>query len=133
MIGALLKLASERQVMIVPVSDTTSDYCMDVKTRFRDAHFHVDVDVSSATMQKKVRQAQLSQYNYILVVGDQEKAAGTVNVRTRDNVVHGMHSVDDVIAVLSEERATRSLKSKFVKKTVAKGGAQEGKEGGEAA
>ena len=34
-----------------------------------------------------MREAQLSQYNYILVVGEEEKAAGTVNVRTRDNQV----------------------------------------------
>jgi threonyl-tRNA synthetase len=35
----------------------------------------------------------LEQYNYILVVGEAERAARTVNVRTRDNVVHGMHQV----------------------------------------
>lgn len=41
----------------------------------------------------KVREAQLAQYNYILVVGEEEKTARTVNVRTRDNVVHGMYKV----------------------------------------
>ena len=39
------------------------------------------------------REAQLAQYNYILVVGEAEKEACTVNVRTRDNVVHGMFKV----------------------------------------
>lgn len=38
----------------------------------------------------QVREAQLAQYNYILVVGEAEKTNRTVNVRTRDNVVHGM-------------------------------------------
>jgi len=41
----------------------------------------------------QVREAQLAQYNYILVVGELEKEARTVNVRTRDNVVHGMFQV----------------------------------------
>ncbi len=41
----------------------------------------------------QVREAQLAQYNYILVVGEAEQAAKTVNVRTRDNVVHGMWKV----------------------------------------
>lgn len=41
----------------------------------------------------QVREAQLAQYNYILVVGEQEAAQRTVNVRTRDNVVHGMFEV----------------------------------------
>ncbi len=42
---------------------------------------------------RQVREAQLAQYNYILVVGEQEAAQRTVNVRTRDNVVHGMYHV----------------------------------------
>ena len=60
-----------------------------------------------------MREAQLSQYNYILVVGEQEQREGTVNVRTRDNIVHGMHSIDGLIAVLRAEKDTRSLTSKF--------------------
>lgn len=47
----------------------------------------------------QVREAQLSQYNYILVVGEEEKRENTVNVRTRDNIVHGMHKVDDLLQV----------------------------------
>lgn len=41
----------------------------------RGAKLHVDVDGSDRTMQKKVREAQLAQYNYILVVGEQEKVS----------------------------------------------------------
>lgn len=40
-----------------------------------------------AASRLQVREAQLAQYNYILVLGEEEKAAGTVNVRTRDNQV----------------------------------------------
>jgi len=32
-----------------------------------------------------------------VVVGEKEKEAGTVNVRTRDNKVHGERSIDDVL------------------------------------
>lgn len=47
------------------------------------------------------------------MVGEKEEADGTVNVRTRDNVVHGMHSLDAVRDVLLREKATRSLTSVF--------------------
>ena len=47
------------------------------------------------------------------VVGEKEEAEGTVNVRTRDNVVHGMHSLESVEQVLLEEKSTRSLTSIF--------------------
>ncbi len=48
-------------------------------------------------MPKKVREAQLAQYNYILVVGDEEVAKETVNVRTRDNVQHGTKTVAELL------------------------------------
>jgi hypothetical protein len=38
---------------------------------------------------------------------------GTVNVRTRDNVVHGMHTVADLKVLLAKERDARSLTSAF--------------------
>jgi threonyl-tRNA synthetase len=38
-------------------------------------------------LNKKIRNAQLAQFNFILVVGEREATANTVNVRTRDNAV----------------------------------------------
>jgi threonyl-tRNA synthetase len=61
----------------------------------------------------QVREAQLAQFNYILVVGEEEKAAGTVNVRTRDNHVHGQHTLDNLLRVLQDEKRSRSLTSMF--------------------
>ena len=60
-----------------------------------------------------MREAQLAQYNYILVVGASERSERTVNVRTRDNVVHGMYRLEDVASILSDERAGRVLGSLF--------------------
>jgi threonyl-tRNA synthetase len=61
----------------------------------------------------QIREAQLAQFNYILVVGDKEQQAETVNVRTRDNHVHGEHALVDVIDTMRRQRDTRSLESLF--------------------
>ena len=61
----------------------------------------------------QVREAQLDQYNYILVLGEQEKAQRTVNVRTRDNHVHGMHQLDEVVKTMLLEKNSRSLVGLF--------------------
>lgn len=53
-------------------------------------------------MNKKIRNAQLSQHNFIMVVGEREQTNGTVNIRTRDNKVHGEHSVEKVIERFTE-------------------------------
>jgi len=42
-----------------------------------------------------------------------QQAEGTVNVRTRDNVVHGMRPLAEVKQLLAQERDSRSLTSAF--------------------
>lgn len=104
---------SPRQVMIVPIAASAYGYATECKRLVRAAGFHVEADLRDQKMQKKVREAQLSQYNYILVVGDKERETGTVNVRTRDNQVHGEHPLAEVLEVLRRERDERSLVGLF--------------------
>ena len=75
-----------------------------------------DVDDASESVSKKVRNAQLSQINYILTVGDQEEEHHTINLRTRDNVVHGEIKVDEFIKIIEQERKERSLTTPFKKR-----------------
>ena len=89
------------------------------------AGFMVDMDLSADTMNKKIRNAQLDQYNYILgvcvcegcsgslcffcsVVGEKEVSNETVNVRTRDNAVHGEVTIKKLIEqfnILTDSKA----------------------------
>lgn len=47
--------------------------------------FDVDLDTSVNTLNKKIREAQLKQFNYILVVGEKELTTNTVTLRDRDD------------------------------------------------
>ncbi|QDZ20434.1 threonine--tRNA ligase [Chloropicon primus] len=100
---------SPKQIMVVPISSATNDYALQVKQSFHQAKFFVEADVRDLTMQKKVRDAQLNQFNYILVVGAQEQEHGTVNVRTRNNKVCGEKSISEVLELLSKEREEKML------------------------
>lgn len=74
--------------MIIVVHKSVSDYAAEVYRRIFDAGFEVEFDEDSPdTLNKRIRNAQLAQFNFILVIGQQEKSHGTVNVRTRDNQV----------------------------------------------
>jgi threonyl-tRNA synthetase len=88
---------SPRQVAIVPVSEKYNDYANEVKQKIHDAGFYVDSELSDKSLAKKIRELQLAQYNYILVVGEKEKEEKTVNVRTRDNIVHGTKKIEEII------------------------------------
>lgn len=96
---------SPRQVMVVPVGPSHDDYANKVRDRLHDAGFMSESDTDAGdTMNKKIRNAQLAQFNFILVVGDKEKQSGTVNVRTRDNKVHGEFSIDALIEKFNKLR-----------------------------
>lgn len=56
---------SPRQIMIIPVMVAAQGYCEEVQKLFRARGMHVDVDFSGNTMNKKIRAAQLAQYNFI--------------------------------------------------------------------
>ncbi len=107
---------SPNQVRILTVADRHEDYAYEVATQIRDAGFHVEVDASSESISKKVRNAQLSQSNYILTVGDQEVANKTVSLRTRDNKVHGEIQMLPFLESLLSEKISRQLNSSFSEK-----------------
>uniref|UniRef100_A0A8C2DRX1 threonine--tRNA ligase n=1 Tax=Cyprinus carpio TaxID=7962 RepID=A0A8C2DRX1_CYPCA len=101
---------SPRQVMVVPVGPTCEEYAQRVRSQeFHRGGLMTDVDLDpGCTLNKKIRNAQLAQYNFILVVGEKEKSSDTVNVRTRDNKVHGERSLMDCMERLKELKASRS-------------------------
>ncbi len=96
---------SPRQVMVVPIHKDWNDYSQGVRDKLHAEGFYADVDLSKATFQKKVRNAQVEQYNFQLVVGEAEVKNGTVNIRTRDNKVEGEKKVDELIDYLKQLRA----------------------------
>jgi len=99
---------SPRQVMLIPVHAQFYEYCEKVRQQLHDKGFYADVDLSKNTFQKKVRNAQVAQYNFQLVVGQKEVESGAVNIRTRDNEVKGEQKVEEFIADLCRWRSEHS-------------------------
>lgn len=100
---------SPRQVMVVPVMPMFNDFALQIQEKLHSQNIVIDTDLDDgATLNKKVRNAQLAQYNFIFVVGEKEMNSGTVNVRTRDNVVHGEFTIEDIAQKLVKLRNSKS-------------------------
>lgn len=100
---------SPRQVCIITVADRHNEYANQLAEELKKANFLCDVDDTSESVGKKVRNAQLMQYNYMLTVGDKELENRTINVRTRDNVVHGEMEMAQFIEAIEKESREKSL------------------------
>ncbi|KYN96595.1 threonine--tRNA ligase, putative [Plasmodium reichenowi] len=83
--GKLPFWLSPRQAIVLPISDKYNDYANYVYETLHNNMFDVDVDTSVNTLNKKIREAQLKQFNYILVVGEKELTTNTVTLRDRDD------------------------------------------------
>ncbi len=73
------------QAVIIPIADRHLEYAEQVRNRFFDAGFRVEVDGRNEKTGYKIREAQLQKIPYMLVVGDREAQADAVSVRSREN------------------------------------------------
>uniref|UniRef100_A0A7C9CFF0 threonine--tRNA ligase n=1 Tax=Opuntia streptacantha TaxID=393608 RepID=A0A7C9CFF0_OPUST len=94
---------SPRQAIVCTVSEKSSAYALEVRDQIHRAGYYVDVDISDKTINKKVREAQMSQYNYILVVGEKDAENKVVTVRVRDKADHSPMTMDDLLKHFCQE------------------------------
>ena len=100
---------SPRQIAIIPVSEKFTAYAEKLKNKFLLKNYHVDLDNTSFTLNKRIRKNQLEQYNYILVVGEKEETNKSVNVRVRDcKKPLGEMSLDSFFSLLRSQHLKKS-------------------------
>jgi threonyl-tRNA synthetase len=72
------------QVRVLPIADRHNGYAQHVFRALRERELRAELDLSAATLNHKIRDAELLKIPYMLVVGDREQASGQVAVRSRD-------------------------------------------------
>ncbi|NBS76306.1 MAG: threonine--tRNA ligase, partial [Betaproteobacteria bacterium] len=88
--GALPVWLAPVQVAVLNITDSQADYVQDVVKKLKSQGFRVIQDLKNEKITYKIREHSLQKLPYILVMGDKEKAAGTVAVRARGNVDLGV-------------------------------------------
>lgn len=71
------------QARVISISEGAADYARKVHSELMEGGVRVDIDVSDKTLEYKIREAQLMQIPYMLIVGQKEKDANTIAVRAR--------------------------------------------------
>jgi threonyl-tRNA synthetase len=96
------------QVRVIPITETHNVYAAGLRQRLEEAGLRAEADLGSDRMNAKIRQAQLMQVPYMLVVGDREVEQDTVSLRRRDNTRQNDLPVAEFIKTAQERIATRS-------------------------
>ncbi len=71
------------QVKILPIAEDHFEYCENIKEKLEEVQVYVEIDKSDDSLGKKIRNAETNKIPYILVIGDNEIEANSVNVRER--------------------------------------------------
>ena len=91
------------QAKILPISDAQLEYAKKIEEKYRKAGIRVELDDRNEKIGYKIREAQLGKVPYMLVVGEKEKEAGTVSVRSRKEGDIGAVDTDVFLKRMQEE------------------------------
>ncbi|WP_047195228.1 threonine--tRNA ligase [Caldimonas brevitalea] len=92
--GALPVWLAPQQVSVLNITDAQADYVREVVKTLQKQGLRAEADLRNEKITYKIREHSLQKVPYILVVGDKEKAAGTVAVRARGNQDLGVMALD---------------------------------------
>nr|WP_330165210.1 threonine--tRNA ligase [Iocasia fonsfrigidae] len=101
--GAFPVWLSPVQVAIIPVSDDQLSYAKTLKKNLEEEKIRVEIDDSNEKLGYKIRQAQVQQIPYMLIVGSNEEEDKTVSVRERREGDIGVMGINEFQKRIKQE------------------------------
>jgi threonyl-tRNA synthetase len=71
------------QAIVLPISDRHQAKADEILHKLKELGIRVELDARSETIGYRIREAQLAQIPYMLVIGDKEAESGCLSVRQR--------------------------------------------------
>ena len=100
---------SPEQVRVLPISEKSEVFASEVLARLQAADLRATLDTAPDKIGAKIRNAQLERVPYMLVIGEKEAALQSVSVRHAKRGDLGVRPLDEFLADLVQEVASRSL------------------------
>jgi threonyl-tRNA synthetase len=101
--GAMPLWLAPLQAVVLNISEHQADYAGRVAEHLRAAGFRVEADLRNEKITYKIREHSLQKLPYQLIVGDKERDAGNVAVRTRGGEDLGQMDLPALIERLRNE------------------------------
>lgn len=93
------------QFIILPISEKYAEYAKKVSHKLENADISGLIDDRNEKTGKKIRDAEINKYPFMLIVGENEEQGGTVSVRRRGEGDLGTMSIEDFIAYFKDAAA----------------------------
>ncbi len=106
--GALPTWLAPVQISVLNISEHQADYAQEVAKALQKQGVRVSTDLRNEKITYKIREHSMQKVPFILVVGDKEKANGTIAVRARGNQDLGVMSLADFSSKLADVIAQKA-------------------------
>ncbi len=111
--GALPAWLAPVQVAVLNITDAQAGYCGEIVEKLKKSlpnqDLRVIADLRNEKITYKIREHSMQKLPYILVIGDKEKAAGTVAVRARGGQDLGVMSIDSFIQLIGRDITQKTV------------------------
>lgn len=91
------------QVKILPVSDKYNKYAQSVLNKLNNYDIRALVDERSEKVGRKIRDAEVEKFPYMLIVGEEEENTGRISVRKQGEGDMGSYTVESFAELINEE------------------------------
>jgi len=91
------------QAIILSLSEKYEKYSQKVLTLLENHEIRALTDNRNETIGKKIREAEVNKYPYMLIVGEQEAENGTVSVRKHGEGDLGTMPIEDFAEIIKKE------------------------------
>jgi threonyl-tRNA synthetase len=106
--GALPAWLAPAQAVVASITEAQADYAASVVKALQKQGVRASADLRNEKITYKIREHSLQKVPFILVVGDREKANGTVAVRARGNQDLGVMPLEDFAQKLEQAIITKA-------------------------
>ena len=106
--GALPIWLAPVQAVVLNITDAQADYAQEITKSLQKQGLRVQLDLRNEKINYKIREHSLQKVPYFIVVGDKEKADGTIAVRARGNQNLGVMSLDDFSQKISQDIVSKA-------------------------
>ena len=107
--GAFPTWLSPVQVKVLPITDRTHEYSVQVMEKLTAMGLRCELDDRSEKIGYKIREAQLEKIPYMLVLGDKEAESSQVAVRSRKTGETQVMNLEEFMEKIGEEVKTRAM------------------------
>ncbi len=103
--GAMPLWLAPVQIAVLNISESQADYAKSVAENLKKQGFRVHTDLRNEKITYKIREHSMQKLPYIIVIGDKERDANTVAVRTRGNLDLGAMTHEALLERLNNDVA----------------------------